>query len=100
WVAGEWVFVVTDDARLLCIARNSGKVRWVTQLARYRVEKKDKKKDPISWTGPLLAGDRLILANSQGQLVNVSPKDGTVQSTVKTGGSISIAPIVAGNTLY
>jgi outer membrane protein assembly factor BamB len=98
WVAGEWVFVVTDDARLLCIARNSGKVRWVTQLARYRVEKK--KKDPINWTGPLLAGDRLILANSRGQLVNVSPADGKVQSTVKSGGPISLSPIVAGNSLY
>lgn len=98
WVAGEWVFVVTDDARVLCIARNSGKVRWVTQLARYRSEKK--KKDPISWTGPVLAGDRLILANSQGQLVNVSPTDGKVQSSVKSGGPVMLSPIVAGNTLY
>ncbi|MFM7027517.1 MAG: PQQ-binding-like beta-propeller repeat protein [Chakrabartia sp.] len=98
WVAGEWVFVVTDDARLLCIARNSGKVRWATQLPRYRVEKK--KKGPISWAGPLLAGDRLILANSDGQLVNVSPSDGKVQSTVKSGGPVLLSPIVAGNTLY
>ena len=98
WVAGEWVFVVTDDARLLCIARNSGKVRWVTQLSRYRVEKK--KKDPINWTGPLLAGDRLILANSQGQLVNVSRPDGTVRSAVKSGGGGLLSPVVAGDTLY
>lgn len=98
WVAGEWVFVVTDDARLLCIARGSGKVRWATQLARYRVEKK--KKDPINWVGPVLAGDRLILANSQGQLVNISPTDGAVQSTVKAGGPVLLQPIVADNTLY
>ncbi|MEI9928212.1 MAG: PQQ-binding-like beta-propeller repeat protein [Sphingomonas sp.] len=25
WVAGEWLFVVTDDARLLCIARGTGR---------------------------------------------------------------------------
>jgi outer membrane protein assembly factor BamB len=100
WVAGEWVFVVTDDARVLCIARGSGKVRWATQLARYRVDKEKKKKDPIVWTGPVLAGDRLILANSRGQLVNVSPLDGKVQSMVKAGGPVSLSPIVAGNTLY
>ena len=100
WVAGEWVFVVTDDARVLCIARGSGKVRWATQLARYRVDKEKKKKDPIFWTGPVLAGDRLILANSRGQLVNVSPLDGKVQSMVKAGGPVSLSPIVAGNTLY
>lgn len=98
WVAGEWVFVVTDDARLLCIARGTGKVRWVSQLARYRVEAK--KKDPISWAGPVLAGDRLILANSQGQLVNVSVADGKVQSQIKAGGPILLSPIVADNTLY
>src|SRR3546814_838599 len=28
WVAGEWLFVVTDDAQLLCIARAQGKIRW------------------------------------------------------------------------
>lgn len=98
WVAGEWVFVMTDDARLLCIARGSGKVRWATQLPRYRVEKK--KKDQINWVGPVLAGDRLIVGNSQGQLVNVSPTDGKVQSEVKAGGPILLSPIVADNTLY
>jgi len=98
WVAGEWVFVVTDDARLLCIARGSGKVRWATQLPRYR--KEAKKKDPISWSGPVLAGDRLILASSQGQLVNVSPADGTVQSTMKAGGPVLLSPLVADGTLF
>ena len=98
WVAGEWVFVMTDDARLLCIARGSGKVRWSTQLARYRVEKK--KKDPINWVGPVLAGDRLIVASSEGRLVNVSPTDGKVQSETKAGGAVLLPPIVADNTLY
>ena len=98
WVAGEWVFVVTDDARLLCIARGSGKVRWATQLPRYRKEKK--KANPINWTGPILAGDRLVVTSSQGQMVNVSPADGTIQSTVKAGGPVLLSPIVAGGTLY
>ncbi|RJT25533.1 pyrrolo-quinoline quinone [Chakrabartia godavariana] len=98
WVSGEWVFVVTDDARLLCIARGSGKVRWAKQLPRYR--KESKKKDPISWSGPILAGDRLILASSQGQLVNVSPADGTVQSTMKTNGAVLLSPVVADGMLY
>ena len=98
WVAGEWVFVVTDDARLLCIARGSGKVRGATQLPRYRKEKK--KANPINWTGPILAGDRLVVTSSQGQMVNVSPADGTIQSTVKAGGPVLLSPIVAGGTLY
>ncbi len=98
WVAGEWVFVVTDDARLLCVSRGSGKVRWVSQLPRYRKEKK--KADPVTWTGPILAGDRLILASSQGQLINVSPVDGQIQSTTKVGAAVYLPPIVANNMLY
>jgi outer membrane protein assembly factor BamB len=98
WVVGDWIFVVTDDAKLLAVARSTGKVRWMTQLTRWR-DAKDKK-GPISWFGPLLAGDRLVLANSAGQLVNVSPADGAVQTTVSTGAPISLAPIVANNTLY
>ena len=100
WVAGEWVFVVTDDARVLCISRGSGKVRWVTQLKHYRKDKKNKKVDPITWTGPVLAGDRLILANSEGQLVNVSPTDGSVQSITKAGGAVFLPPVIANGTLY
>jgi len=98
WVAGEWIFVVTDDARLLCIARGSGKVRWIAQLTHYHNEKK--KSGEVGWTGPVLAGDRLVLVNTDGQIVSVSAKDGSVTSTVETKDSISLSPIVANNMLY
>lgn len=98
WVAGEWLFVVTDDARLLCIARGSGKVRWISQLKNYKNVKK--KKNPYSWIGPVLAGNRLVLANTEGEIVSVSPSDGSVQDTVRHDDSISLSPIVANNTLY
>ena len=98
WVAGDWIFVVTDEAQLLALSRTTGKIRWMTQLPRYR-DVKDKK-GRIDWVGPILAGDRLILANSVGQIVNVSPADGAVQTTVETRMPVSLPPIVANNTLY
>lgn len=98
WVVGEWVFVVTDQGQLLSIARSSGHVKWMTQLPRWRKQKD--KKGPIHWVGPILAGGRLILANSHGQLTNVSPEDGSIQSTVDTKMPVSLSPVVAGNTLY
>ena len=98
WVAGDWIFVVTDQAQLLALARSSGHIRWMTQLPRYRDE--EDKKGRVGWVGPILAGDRLILANSAGQLVNVSPYDGSVQSTQETRMPVSLSPIVANNTLY
>ncbi len=100
WVAGEWIFVVTDDARLLCISRGSGKLRWVQQLPGFRNLKK--RKGPIGWRGPLLAGNRLILVNTEGELVSASTTDGTITTTQdtrsKTGYTLS--PIVANGMLY
>ncbi len=98
WVAGEWVFVVDNEARMLCIARSTGKIRWSTDLGRYRKVKK--KKDPIRWVGPIVAGDRLIVASSEGELVNIALADGAVQTRTKLSNSVSFAPIVANNTLY
>mgnify|MGYP002136754881 CR=1 FL=1 len=43
YVVGEWVYAMTDDGKLLCVARGSGKVRWLQQLARFRVETEKKK---------------------------------------------------------
>src|SRR3546814_7718962 len=64
WVAGEWLFVVTDDAQLLCIARATGKIRWISQLKHY--ENAKKKKNKMNWTGPVLTGGRLILVSTEG----------------------------------
>ena len=97
-LAGEFIFTLTDDARLLCIARATGKVRWIAQLASYRNEKK--KKDPISWTGPVLAGGRLIVASSEGIVSSVATADGAITPMFDLKQPISLAPIVANNTLY
>jgi outer membrane protein assembly factor BamB len=98
WIAGEWLFVVTDEGKLMCLARSNGKVRWLTQLARYRDE--EDKKGPISWVGPVLAGGRLVLVNSRGAITYVAPETGQVSATVPTDDSYSLPPLVANSTLY
>jgi outer membrane protein assembly factor BamB len=98
WVAGDWVFVVTEDAKLMAIARASGKVRWINQLPQYRKEKS--KSGPIGYVGPILAGGRLIVAGSNGAIINVDPVNGSFQSQTGIKASISLPPVVAGNMLY
>lgn len=98
WVVGEWVFVVTSDAKLLCVARATGKIRWISQLRRWQKEKKKDK--AIRWTGPVLAGGRLIVVSTRGQMVYVDPSSGTIQADVDTGKSMSLSPVVANNMLY
>lgn len=97
-VSGEWVFVMTDDAKLLCVQRSSGKIRWIAQLAQYR--KEQKKKGPISWRGPVLAGGRLIVSNTEGEVWQVSPDQGAASMMFAIKESISLPPVVANNMLY
>ncbi|WP_298090269.1 PQQ-binding-like beta-propeller repeat protein [uncultured Sphingomonas sp.] len=98
WIAGEWLFMVTDDARLVALSRASGKVRWISQLPRFRNEKK--KSGAITWFGPVLAGNCLILTNSEGEIVYANPGDGAVQTTIEAKTQFTLPPIVANSTLY
>ena len=98
WVAGDWLFVVTDDARLLCVQAATGKIRWTTQLTHYQNEKKKTK--VIGYTAPVLAGGRLIIANSIGEITNIDPATGTVGGTTRIKDPVYLPPIVANNMLY
>jgi outer membrane protein assembly factor BamB len=97
-IAGEWIFTLTDDARLLAIARSTGRVRWITKLAEYRNE--EKKKGPIFWTGPVLAGGQLWVASSEGEVWRVSVGEGSAQLFAELDEPVSLAPIVADGFLY
>ncbi|MEO0464699.1 MAG: PQQ-binding-like beta-propeller repeat protein [Pseudomonadota bacterium] len=97
-IAGEWIFTLTDDARLLAIARSTGRVRWITQLQRFKNEKK--KTGPIFWTGPVLAGNHLWVASSEGDVWKVSSSEGSAEAFAELDDAVSLPPIVAGETLF
>ena len=98
WLAGEWVFVVADDARIFCIARATGKIRWIGQLPRWRDAEDEE--GPIRWTGPVLAGNRLILVSTDGRMAQVNPNDGTINSMTEISGGTRLPPVVANGMLY
>lgn len=98
WVAGNFIFLVSVDAELACIERETGAVVWVSQLRRF--EKQKKRKGRIAWAGPIVAGEHLILANSRGEVVKVSPDDGSIVEMRKVGGSFIVSPIVAEETIF
>ncbi len=98
WVAGDWLFAVNDKAQLIAVQRLTGKIRWISQLPRWEREKK--KTGQISYYGPVLAGNRLIVAGSNGLMINVDPTNGTIQSQVDVRGGVRFQPVVAGSVLY
>ncbi|MSP67346.1 MAG: pyrrolo-quinoline quinone [Alphaproteobacteria bacterium] len=98
WVAGDFVYLLTEEGDLLCLARADGAIRWVSSLPRFKNEAA--KKDPISWSGPVLASDRLIVTGSDGAALSVSPYTGKMLGQIKLPDRIAIAPVVADSTLY
>ncbi len=98
WVGGDFIFVLSNDAQLVCLTRRDGRIRWVLPLERY--EDPEDQEDPIQWTGPVLAGDRLIVAGSHDKALSVSPYTGEIIGAIDLPGAVSIAPVVAANALY
>jgi outer membrane protein assembly factor BamB len=98
WIAGDYIFVVTVDAQVMCLSRIDGRIKWVTEIERFEDPKE--RSGPIEWSGPILGGDRLILVNSLGQAVTLSPYTGAVLGRMDLPEGTFIAPIIANQTLY
>lgn len=98
WIAGEWLFVTSDDGRLICLSRANGKIRWIANIGGFRNMKK--RSGPIYWSGPVLAGGRLGVVNSRGEILSVAAATGEIGAKIKGNAPFSLPPIVANSTLY
>lgn len=98
WVAGEVVYAVSVDGELAAFDRSTGAIYWVVQLRRY--EDEDDRTGRVAWQGPIMVGGRLILANSIGDVVAVSPENGQVVATEDVGDPVYIPPITASGNIY
>lgn len=98
WLAGDWLFLLGTDGHLAAITRADGRVAWISQLPRF--EDDEKKKDPIRWIGPVLAGGRLLLGSSNALLVSVNPYNGEVVGQQTLSAAVSVPPVVAGGMAY
>lgn len=104
WVAGEFIYLVTLDAELLCLSARDGRIRWLKALERRpgRKKKKSGKKseDPTQWAGPVLAGNRLFVLSSDGQAVAYSPYTGEEVFRFRLRDDAYLPPVVANETLF
>lgn len=99
WVAGDYIYALTDRNEVVAIVRKGGLVRWVSPLERLR-DPDDPESTRIFWAGPVLAGDRLILAGSTSEAITLSPYTGEILGRLSLPGPVSLPPVVADGTLY
>jgi len=98
WYATGFLYLLTDKNELVAVHTKSGGVKWVEKLPNFVNEEKET--DKISWNGPVLAGNRLLIVGSHGKMIMASPLTGKVTSTVKIPKDIYISPVVANNKVY
>ncbi|MBI3437751.1 MAG: PQQ-binding-like beta-propeller repeat protein [Proteobacteria bacterium] len=97
-VIGDVVYAVSVDGELAAFDRATGGVFWVKQLRRYRNEEQHKGR--VAWVGPIMVGGRLVLANSEGEVVGVTPENGEVVAHGQTGHAVFIPPVTANGMIY
>ena len=98
WIAGEFIYLLSTEGEIVCLARRNGGIKWVRQLPRFEDEKA--KEDPIFWSGPTLAGDRILVGSSQGEFLSISPYTGKLLGKIDVGDPIFLPAIVAQDTVF
>ena len=97
-IAGDFVYSATTDGQVICLSKLDGTVIWIQQLDSFKNEKK--RKSRIAWSGPILAGDRLMVMSSTGKAVLLNPYNGSIINDFKVGGNVFVSPVIANETIY
>jgi outer membrane protein assembly factor BamB len=106
--AGDVVFVVAKDGKVIAAARETGLIYWIRDLNEGRKLGKTggflgiggKRVIRPGWSSPLLARNRLLVAGTTGELYALNAKTGEVERTVKLGEPVLIGPIAMNGTVY
>ena len=96
-VVGDYLFVASTDAKVVAVQARTGQVFWVSQLAEY--EKAEKRKNKITYSGPIIASNRVIVASSAGELIALDPQTGAETGRLNLKSPVFIEPIAAGGKL-
>lgn len=99
WLAGDFIYLLTTRDEVVCLLRENGRIRWVSPLPRL-TDPDDPASTPIAWTGPILVGDRLLIAGSNRQALTMSPYNGEILGRLDLPGPVLVPPVAAGGTVY
>jgi outer membrane protein assembly factor BamB len=98
YIAGDWMFVVSAQQEIAAVNINDGRISWITQLPRWADP--DKRKTTLTWYGPLLVSDRLIVTGTNNDALSISPYTGEILGHITlTEAAAPFPPVVAGGTV-
>lgn len=97
-VAGNALFLLTNENELVGVSRDRGQILWIKPLQKTKDPEKTYSA-PIVFSGPVLAGGRLWLTNSMGELKGFNPENGDILYDEEIAEPFFLAPVVAEKTM-
>lgn len=98
WLAGDFLFVINNDNKLLAIHKKTGGIKWAADLPAFENPKKPASK--FVYSGLIMAGDKLVISRADGVLIIVSPFDGKIEKTFDLGRKIFHSPAIVNDKIY
>ena len=83
-ISGEALYIIDTLGKLLCLDSKTGRLLWSVQL------KTNYDGKEIRWFGPLLTSNKLLVANSFGTILSLSPFTGKTTAAVKSSPSFCL----------
>ncbi len=97
-LAGEYVFVISEDAKLVCFNKHDGSVIWMYELQQFKNMKKRKNK--VSWVGPVIINGHVLAVSSEGEIVLLSVKTGEFVKSISIKQPVYTQPVIADQIIY
>ncbi|MCI4662371.1 MAG: PQQ-like beta-propeller repeat protein [Neomegalonema sp.] len=97
WSAGQSIFLVSEDAKVMALTAVTGATIWQTQLPQF--DDPEDRRGAFAYGGPVLIGGKLYLTSSQGTLFELDAKTGEKLREVEIGAA-TLPPIAVDGILY
>jgi len=93
-ISGEALYIIDTLGKLLCLDNKTGRLLWSVQL------KTNYDGEEIRWFGPLLTSNKLLVANSFGTILSLSPFTGSTLSKLKFDEQFILSPFQIKNEVF
>ena len=93
-ISGEALYIIDTLGKLLCLDSKTGKLLWSVQL------KTNDDGEEIRWYGPLLTSNKLLVANSFGTILSLSPFTGKTLSKLNFDEGFILSPFQIKNEVF
>jgi outer membrane protein assembly factor BamB len=94
------VFLISDQAELIRLDRETGEKIWGTDLPYFVRERLKRRKRIFAHYGPVLAGGRLLVGSNDDQIRSFDPATGEELGSVPLRGGAASNPVIVDRTLY